>query len=120
MKTLHNIIIIGAGPIGLYFASKCEEQGLDYLILEGSDSVGGQLTRLYPEKQIVDIPGIESIKSADYIKLLKDKINLNKVVLDARVTSIKTGDEIEISTGKTAYFWDEIRTVRVSSHRYPG
>ena len=104
MKTLHNIIIIGAGPIGLYFASKCEEQGLDYLILEGSDSVGGQLTRLYPEKQIVDIPGIESIKSADYIEFLKGKINLNKVVLDARVTTIKTGDEIEISTGKAEYF----------------
>lgn len=104
MKTLHNIIIIGAGPIGLYFASKCEDQGLDYLILEGSDSIGGQLTRLYPEKQIVDIPGIESIKSADYIEFLKGKINLNKVVLDARVTSIKTGDEIEISTGKTIYF----------------
>ena len=104
MKTLHNIIIIGAGPIGLYFASKCEEKKLDYLVLEGSDSIGGQLTRLYPEKQIVDIPGIESIKSADYIELLKDKIDLEKVVLNAHVSSIKNGDEIEISTGKTTYF----------------
>ena len=104
MENFANIIILGAGPIGLYFASKCEEKSLDYLILEGSDSIGGQLTRLYPEKQIVDIPGIESIKSADYIEFLKSKIDLKRVVLDARVLNIKNGDEIEISIGKTVYF----------------
>ena len=108
MENYHNIIIIGAGPIGLYFASKCEEKGLDYLILEGSDSLGGQLTRLYPEKQIVDIPGIETIKSADYIELLKTKINLNKVILNAHVSSIKTGDKIELFAGKTAYFCEKL------------
>ena len=104
MENFHNIIIIGAGPIGLYFASKCEERGLDYLVLEGSETVGGQLTRLYPEKQIVDIPGIESIKSADYIELLKTKIDMKRVELNARVSSIKNGDQIELSTGKTVYF----------------
>ncbi len=104
MENFADIIIIGAGPIGLYFASKCEEKHLDYLILEGSDSIGGQLTRPYPEKQIVDIPGIESIKSADYIEFLKTKINLNKILLNTRVSEVKTSDQIEISVGKTAYF----------------
>ena len=104
MENLHNIIIIGAGPVGLYFAAKCDENKLDYLVLEGSEETGGQLTRLYPEKQIVDIPGIESIKSADYIELLIDKVDLNKVVLNARVTEIKTGHPIQIFVGKTAYF----------------
>jgi len=108
MENYHSIIIIGAGPIGLYFASKCEEKHFDYLILEGSDSIGGQLTRLYPEKQIVDIPGIESIKSADYIELLKSKININKVVLNAHVSSIKTGAKIELYAGKTAYFCEKL------------
>ena len=108
MENLHKVIIIGAGPIGLFFASKCEEAGIDYLVLEGSDSIGGQLTRLYPEKEIVDIPGIESIKSANYIELLKSKVNLNKVVLDSRVSSIKNGEKIEISTGKTIYFAENL------------
>jgi len=106
MENLHKVIIVGAGPIGLYFASKCEEKGIDYLVLEGSDSIGGQLTRLYPEKDIVDIPGIECIKAAGYIELLKSKIDLKKVILDARVSSIKNGDKIEISVGKTIYFAD--------------
>ena len=108
MENLHKVIIIGAGPIGLFFACKCEEANIDYLVLEGSDSIGGQLTRLYPEKEIVDIPGIESIKSADYIELLKSKIDLKKVILDERVSSIKNGAKIEISTGKTVYFTENL------------
>ena len=104
MQNYHDIIIIGAGPIGLYFASKCQKLKLDNLILEGSDFIGGQLTRLYPEKQIVDIPGINSIKAADFIDLLKTKVDLNRIVLNAQVSNIKTGEFIEISAGKTTYF----------------
>ena len=108
MENSHKIIIIGAGPIGLYFASRCEEGKLDYLVLEGSDSIGGQLTRLYPEKDIIDIPGIECIKAKDYISLLWSKISRNKVILEAHVSNIKVADKIEISTGKTAYFCEKL------------
>ena len=108
MKNSYKVIIIGAGPIGLYFASKCEEAQINYLVLEGSDSVGGQLTRLYPEKDIVDIPGIECIKAKDYIALLWSKISRNKVVLEAHVSNIKVSDKIEISTGKTIYFCEKL------------
>ena len=73
-------------------------------MLEGSETVGGQLTRLYPEKEIVDIPGIKSIIAKDYIAFLISQIDLNKVVLNTRVTNIKNGDIIEIFSGKTAYF----------------
>ena len=58
MKRHSRIMIIGGGPAGLYFASKCEKDKLDYLVLEASDSLGGQLPRLYPEKDIIDIKGI--------------------------------------------------------------
>ena len=108
MENYHNIIIIGAGPIGLYFASKCEEKKLDYIILEGSDSIGGQLTRLYPEKQIVDIPGIESIKSSDFIELLKEKVDLSKIIFNAQVSKIETGPKIQLFAGKTVYFCEKL------------
>ena len=106
MENFHKVIIIGAGPIGLYFASKCQDKNVDYLVLEGSEEMGGQLTRLYPEKDIVDIPGIDCIKSKDFIELLKSKIDLNRVVLNAKVTDIKTCDKIQLFVGKTAYFCD--------------
>jgi len=108
MQNHHDIIIIGAGPIGLYFASKCENMKLDYLILEGSDFIGGQLIRLYPEKQIVDIPNIDTIKASDFIELLKTKINLNNVVLNAHVSSILNNNQIEILTGKTKYLCNKL------------
>ena len=106
MERIYKVIIVGAGPIGLYFASKCENAGIDYLVLEGSESIGGQLTRLYPEKEIVDIPGIASIKSADYIVLLKEKVDQNRVILNAQVSNILKGEKIQLFAGKTEYFCD--------------
>lgn len=44
---MHDVIIIGAGPAGLSTAFWCDELGLDTLILESSDVVGGQLHRIY-------------------------------------------------------------------------
>ena len=100
------ILIIGAGPAGLYFANKCEKDRLDYLLIEASDTLGGQLTRLYPEKEIVDIKGIDSIKSKDYISLLLEGINQNKVCLNTKATEIIPGDQITIKTNREEYKCD--------------
>lgn len=105
---MKKVIIIGAGPIGLYFASLCEERGIDYLVLEGSNKVGGQISHLYPEKEVVDLPNIESIKAIDYIRLLEGKVNPKNIVFEARVESIKKGENIEVSTGKSTYFCEKL------------
>jgi thioredoxin reductase (NADPH) len=44
---MHDVIIIGAGPAGLSSAFWCEELGLDTLVLEQADEIGGQLHRVY-------------------------------------------------------------------------
>ena len=44
---MHDVIIIGAGPAGLSTAFWCDELGLDTLVLEQDDQVGGQLHRVY-------------------------------------------------------------------------
>ena len=100
------ILIIGAGPAGLYFANKCEKDKLDYLLIEASDTLGGQLTRLYHEKEIVDIKGIDSIKSKDYISLLLEGIDQNKIVLNTKATEIIPGDQISIKTNREEYKCD--------------
>lgn len=40
---MHDVLIIGAGPAGLSAARWCDELGLDTLVLEQSEEVGGQL-----------------------------------------------------------------------------
>ena len=44
---MHDVIIIGAGPAGLSTAFWCDELGLDTLVLDRSEQVGGQLHRVY-------------------------------------------------------------------------
>ena len=44
---MHDVIIIGAGPAGLSTALWCDELGLDTLVLEQAEQIGGQLHRVY-------------------------------------------------------------------------
>ena len=83
------IAIIGAGPIGLYFATLCEKNNINYTIFESDSFIGGQLTHLYPEKVIYNIPGIESIKAVNYIDQLLLKIDSNKIVLKYQVNTLE-------------------------------
>lgn len=103
MSEYHRIIIIGAGPIGLYFASKCERDRKDYVLLEASNNAGGQLLRLYPEKEIVDIEGIACIKAHEYIEMLLDKIQKKNIKINEKVISIKSEELIQVKTEKKLY-----------------
>jgi thioredoxin reductase (NADPH) len=44
---MYDVIIIGAGPAGLSAALWCDELGLDTLVLEQHEEVGGQLLHVY-------------------------------------------------------------------------
>ena len=44
---MHDVVIIGAGAAGLSAAFWCDELGLDTLVLEEQDAVGGQLSQIY-------------------------------------------------------------------------
>ncbi len=44
---MHDVLIIGAGPAGLSAARWCDELGLDTLVLEQSEEVGGQLLSIH-------------------------------------------------------------------------
>ena len=54
----HNtdVIIIGAGPVGLFAVFQLGLLKLNCHLIDNLDKVGGQCSELYPEKPIFDIP----------------------------------------------------------------
>lgn len=112
MEKRYKIIIVGAGPVGLYLSTLCEKRGIKYLLLESSDHVGGQLINLYPEKEIIDIPGIDCIKAKDYIALLYSKINKDNLKVNTTVTKMsKAQDGVTIIANGEEYFANYVALV---------
>lgn len=62
-----DVVIIGAGPVGIFAAFNAGMHNLNGVLVEGQSYVGGQLTTIYSEKIIYDAPGITQIKASDYI-----------------------------------------------------
>lgn len=51
-----DVLIIGAGPVGLFAIFELGLVGLKCHVIDNLDRAGGQCTQLYPEKPIYDIP----------------------------------------------------------------
>ncbi|MDR2123239.1 MAG: NAD(P)/FAD-dependent oxidoreductase [Flavobacteriaceae bacterium] len=69
-----DILIIGAGPTGLFAVFEAGLLKLKCHIIDALPSIGGQLTELYPKKPIFDIPGFPSIQAGDLVKNLYEQI----------------------------------------------
>ena len=65
-----DIVIIGAGPVGLFTVFEAGLLGLDCHLIDNLDKVGGQCIELYPEKPIYDIPGVANQTGKEHICLL--------------------------------------------------
>ncbi|MDR0298526.1 MAG: NAD(P)/FAD-dependent oxidoreductase [Streptococcaceae bacterium] len=103
---IHDLIIIGAGPVGLYAAYYAGMRGLSVQILENFDEVGGQPYHLYPEKKIFDIAGIPEIKGSQLRENLLAQLELVSYDLACGVQVLKVErreDLFEISTSVETY-----------------
>ena len=58
---MFDIIIIGAGPAGLFAIFEAGMLGLKSAVVDSLESIGGQCSALYPEKPIYDIPAYPKI-----------------------------------------------------------
>ncbi len=69
-----DIIIIGAGPVGLFTVFEAGLIKLKCHLIDSLASPGGQLTEIYPKKPIYDIPGYPSILAGELIDNLMEQI----------------------------------------------
>ncbi len=69
-----DIIIIGAGPVGLFAVFEAGLLKMRCHLIDVLPQPGGQLTEIYPKKPIYDIPGYPSIMAGDLVKNLMRQI----------------------------------------------
>src|SRR4051794_30696180 len=70
---IRDITIIGAGPVGLIAAFWAGMREASSRIVDSLDALGGQLTTLYPEKWIYDVPGFPRIIAKDLVDQLREQ-----------------------------------------------
>jgi ferredoxin/flavodoxin---NADP+ reductase len=63
-----DVLVIGAGPTGLYAAYYAGFRGLQVAVVDSLPELGGQITAMYPEKAILDVAGFPSIKGRDLVE----------------------------------------------------
>jgi thioredoxin reductase len=65
-----DVLVVGAGPSGLYGAYYAGFRGLSTAIIDALPEAGGQVTALYPEKMIFDIAGFPAVRGKDLVENL--------------------------------------------------
>ena len=68
-----DLSIIGAGPTGLYAAYYAGFRGLSTAVIDSLTEPGGQVTALYPEKDIFDVAGFPAVKGKELIDRLVEQ-----------------------------------------------
>tara|TARA_Y100001970_G_scaffold275105_1_gene375889 strand:- start:3816 stop:4835 length:1020 start_codon:yes stop_codon:yes gene_type:complete len=96
-----DVIIIGAGPVGLFAVHQLGIKGLKSEVIDNLDKPGGQCIELYPDKPIYDIPAISECNGQSLtenllkqIKPFKSNFHLNErvqeVLQDKNMWLVKT------------------------------
>ena len=102
MKKETDILIIGAGPVGLFTVFEAGLLGLECILIDNLDKIGGQCSELYPEKPIYDIPGVPNQTAQEHVDALLEQIKpFNyQVFLNERVDVLEELQNEEVSSWK--------------------
>ncbi|WP_020601141.1 NAD(P)/FAD-dependent oxidoreductase [Spirosoma panaciterrae] len=90
-----DICIIGAGPVGLFAVFEAGLLKMRCHLIDALPQVGGQLSEIYPQKPIYDIPGYPEVKAQTLVDNLMDQIAPFKpgFTLGERVESLEKQDD---------------------------
>ncbi len=103
-----DVIIIGAGPVGLFAVHQLGIKGLKSVVIDNLDKVGGQCIELYPDKPIYDIPAVPectgeqlTTRLLEQIKPFKTELFLNErvdeVYQEKEIWVVKTNNKKEFT-----------------------
>lgn len=92
-----DVVIIGAGPVGLFAAFEAGVVGLSCHLIDALEEVGGQCIELYPEKPIFDIPAVPVCTARQLIERLMEQCKpfAPPIHLGQRVMSVERIDDTQ-------------------------
>jgi thioredoxin reductase (NADPH) len=74
LATVTDVVIVGAGPVGLFQVFELGLLGLRAEVIDSLGVIGGQCIELYPDKPIYDIPAIPVCTARELIERLAEQI----------------------------------------------
>ncbi len=106
---IKDITVIGAGPAGLFTVFSAGIQEANCRVIDSMPQVGGQLTALYPEKTIFDVPGFPKVSAKGLVDRLEEQaqqfnpeIHLNETVTGVQRLKHRV---LEVTTSKGNVFY---------------
>ena len=90
-----DLLIIGAGPTGLFAAYYAGFRGHRVAVVDSLPELGGQITAMYPEKQIFDVAGFPSVKGRALVDGLVEQAATAKpeYLLDRTAVGLQQDDD---------------------------
>lgn len=90
-----DVVIIGAGPVGLFQIFELGLQGIKAHVVDTLPHAGGQCVELYPDKPIYDIPAVPVCTGVELIERLLDQVKPFEPVFhfENEVTSLVRNDD---------------------------
>ncbi len=97
-----DITIVGGGPVGLFGAFYAGLRGMSVRIIDSLPQLGGQLTALYPEKDVFDMPGFPQVRAKDLADRMAEQAMRFSPELVLEETAAALDDDGEGMTIRTA------------------
>ncbi|MGV7246821.1 NAD(P)/FAD-dependent oxidoreductase, partial [Caballeronia sp. M23-90] len=103
-----DVLIVGAGPVGLFAAFEAGVVGLSCQIVDTLGRIGGQCIELYPDKPIYDIPAVPSCTARELVDRLMEQCRPfdPPIHLNQRVETVDQRDDGRwtVTTGQGLVF----------------
>lgn len=100
---MYDVLIIGAGPAGMYSSYIAKMHKLNVKLIESSNEYGGQML-LFKDKPVYDMPGFTNVNGSDILNSLKKQLDSSEVniFLNEKILDIK-GEypNFEVKTNKS-------------------
>jgi len=104
---LTDIVIVGGGPVGMFAAFYGGMRQASVKIIESMPQLGGQLSALYPEKEIFDVAGFPRVKAQELVDRLREQLELFKpeIRLEEKVLNVRKIEErlFEVTTDRDTH-----------------